>query len=147
MSLLDRVSGGSLLEPPTVIERFDDRGTVDELKAKIWADLLPAQRDFVSDESHRILGYIGGFGSGKSFALCAKAIWLGMSNPGTTAMVAEPSFPMIRTVLVPAMDAALEQWGIDFDYRVSPQPEYILRLPNGNVKLLCQSAENWQRVR
>ena len=147
MSLLDRVSGGSLLEPPTVIERFDDRGTVDELKAKIWADLLPAQREFVSDESHRILGYIGGFGSGKSFALCAKAIWLGMSNPGTTAMVAEPSFPMIRTVLVPAMDAALEQWGIDYDYRVSPQPEYVLRLPNGNVKLLAQSAENWQRVR
>ena len=147
MSLLDRVSGGSLLEPPTVIERFDDRGTVDELKARIWADLLPAQREFVSDESHRILGYIGGFGSGKSFALCAKAIWLGMSNPGTTAMVAEPSFPMIRTVLVPAMDAALEQWGIDYDYRVSPQPEYVLRLPNGNVKLLAQSAENWQRVR
>ncbi len=147
MTLLDHCAGGSLLDKPTVIDRFDERGTVEELKARIWGDLLPAQREFVSDESHRILGYIGGFGSGKSYALCAKAIWLGMSNPGTTAMVAEPSFPMIRTVLVPAMDLALEQWGIDYDYRVSPQPEYVLKLPNGNVKLLAQSAENWQRVR
>ena len=42
---------------------------------------------------------------------------------------------------------ALEQWGIDYDFRVSPQPEYTLKLPTGNVKLLAQSAENWQRVR
>ena len=54
---------------------------------------------------------------------------------------------MIRTVFIPAMDAALEQWEIDYDFRVSPQPEYLLKLPNGNVKLLCQSAENYQRVR
>ena len=106
MSLLDRCAGGKLLDKPTVIDRFDDRGTVEELKARIWADLLPAQREFVADESHRIVGYIGGFGSGKSYALCAKAIWLGLSNPGTTAMVAEPSFPMIRTVFIPAMTIA-----------------------------------------
>jgi hypothetical protein len=62
-------------------------------------------------------------------------------------MIAEPSFPMVRTVLIPAMDLALEQWGIDYDFRVSPQPEYTLKLPTGNVKLLAQSAENWQRVR
>ena len=145
-SLLDACNDGLLLEAPRPQNRAD-KGSAEDLKARIWADLLPAQREFVKDESHRILGYIGGFGSGKSFALCAKAIWLGLSNPGTTAMVAEPSFPMIRTVLVPAMDAALERWGIDYDYRVSPQPEYTLRLPTGDVRLLCQSAENWQRVR
>ena len=145
-SLLDACNDGLLLEAPRPQNRAD-KGSTEDLKARIWADLLPAQREFVKDESHRILGYIGGFGSGKSFALCAKAIWLGLSNPGTTAMVAEPSFPMIRTVLVPAMDAALERWGIDYDYRVSPQPEYTLRLPTGDVRLLCQSAENWQRVR
>jgi hypothetical protein len=147
MSILDRCPGGSLLEPPVPFKEQDDRGSVEALKERIWADLLPAQREFVTDETHRILGYLGGFGSGKSFALCAKAIWLGIANPGTTAMIAEPSFPMVRTVLIPAMDAALEQWGVSFDFRVSPQPEYILHLPNGDVKLLAQSAENWQRVR
>ena len=135
------------MEKPVEIERYDDRGSAADLRARIYADLLPAQRDFIDDTSHRIVGYIGGFGSGKSFALAAKAITLGLENPGTTAMVAEPSFPMIRTVFIPAMDAALEQWGIDYDFRVSPQPEYTLKLPTGNVRILCQSAENWQRVR
>ena len=147
MSLLDRCKGGRLLEKPVEIERYDDRGSAADLRARIYADLLPAQRDFIDDTSHRIVGYIGGFGSGKSFALAAKAITLGLENPGTTAMVAEPSFPMIRTVFIPAMDAALEQWGVDYDFRVSPQPEYTLKLPTGNVRILCQSAENWQRVR
>ena len=147
MPLLDRCPGGTLTGAKVPVAEVEKRGTVKELKARIWADLLPAQREFVSDEEHRILGYLGGFGSGKSFALAAKAIWLGCSNPGTTAMVAEPSFPMVRTVLIPAMDLALEKWGVDFDFRVSPQPEYTLKLPNGDVKLLAQSAENWQRVR
>ena len=147
MSLLDRCKGGSLLSKPVEIERYDDRGSAADLLARIRADLLPAQREFIDDTSHRIVGYIGGFGSGKSFALAAKAITLGLLNPGTTAMIAEPSFPMIRTVFIPAMDLALEQWGVDYDFRVSPQPEYTLKLPTGNVKLLAQSAENWQRVR
>ena len=108
MSLLDRCAGGKLLDKPVEIERYDDRGSAADLRSRIYADLLPAQRDFIDDTQHRIVGYIGGFGSGKSFALAAKAITLGLENPGTTAMVAEPSFPMIRTVFIPAMDAALE---------------------------------------
>lgn len=145
-SILDAISGGTLLEEPS--EGGTSVGySAQDLKDRIWADLLPAQREFVSDEDHRIVGYIGGFGSGKSFALCAKAIWLGLSNIGTTAMVAEPSFPMIRTVFIPAMDDALARWEIDYEFRVSPQPEYTLKLPGGQLRLLCQSAENWQRVR
>ena len=101
MSLLDRCQGGKLLEKPVEIERYDDRGSAADLLARIRADLLPAQREFIDDTSHRIVGYIGGFGSGKSFALAAKAITLGLLNPGTTAMIAEPSFPMIRNRVHP----------------------------------------------
>jgi hypothetical protein len=146
-SILDRCAGGSLLEDPKPTEAPQAPGAAEELRQRILNDCLPAQREFIEDESHRILGYIGGFGSGKSFALCAKALILGMSNPGTTAMVAEPSFPMIRTVFIPAMDDALARWEVDYEFRVSPQPEYLIKLPTGPIKLLCQSAENWQRVR
>jgi PBSX family phage terminase large subunit len=145
--LLDHIEGGTVLEPPRPQVTEVDADAAEALRQRIWNDLLPAQREFVADENHRIVGYLGGFGSGKSYALCAKAIFLGMANPGTTAMVAEPSFPMIRTVFIPAMDAALEQWEIDYDFRVSPQPEYVLHLPTGDIKILCQSAENYQRVR
>ena len=147
MSILDHCPGGTLLEAPQVVETPPDADAATKLRERILADCLPAQREFLEDEQHRIVGYIGGFGSGKSFALCAKALILGMANPGTTAMVAEPSFPMIRTVFIPAMDDALARWEVDYEFRVSPQPEYLIKLPTGNIKLLCQSAENWQRVR
>ena len=145
-SLLDRCPGGSILDKPKPVETPPE-GTVEDLKARINAELLPAQREFVGNESHRILGYVGGFGSGKTFALAAKIVYLGMANPGSTLMALEPTFPMLRTVLFPTFDACFDQWGINFTFRVSPQPEYLLHLPTGTVKVLCQSAENWQRIR
>ena len=114
MSLLDLCPGGALLEPKRPVERAIDPDAADALRAKILADCLPAQREFLDDEDHRILSYIGGFGSGKSFALAAKLIFLGLRNPGGTLMACEPTFPMIRTVLVPAIDMALEQWDIEY---------------------------------
>jgi len=147
MSLLDLCPGGSLLEEPRPQETPPDPGAEQALRDKILADCLPAQREFLADEHHRILSYIGGFGSGKSWALAAKLIFLGLRNPGSVLMACEPTFPMIRTVLIPALDGALDQWGIEYDFRASPQPEYTLKLPTGDVTILCQSAENYQRIR
>ena len=84
MSILDWAPGGTLLERPQENHVTEDRGSAADLRARVYSSLLPAQRDFVDDTSHRIVGYIGGFGSGKSFALCAKAVMLGLDNPGTT---------------------------------------------------------------
>ena len=147
MSILSRCAGGMLLDPPKEQEKQVEPGAEQALRDRILADCLPAQREFLADEDHRILSYIGGFGSGKSWALAAKLIFLGLRNPGQTLMACEPTFPMIRTVLIPALDAALEQWGIDYTFRASPQPEYRLELPTGPVTILCQSAENYQRIR
>ena len=44
----------------------------------------------------------------------------------------------------------MQRWlngSVDYEFRVSPQPEYLLKLPTGNLRILCQSAENYQRVR
>jgi PBSX family phage terminase large subunit len=136
-----------LLDKPTAVEQPPNPGAAEELKQRILADSLPAQREFLADNTHRILGYIGGFGSGKSWALAAKLIFLGLENPGQTLMACEPTFPMIRTVLIPALDSALGQWGIPFTFRASPQPEYSIELPTGTIRVLCQSAENYQRIR
>ena len=96
-----------------------DPSAEQELRDKILADCLPAQREFLADEEHRILSYIGGFGSGKSFALAAKLIFLGLRNPGQTLMAAEPTFPMVRQVLVPAIDTALDTGALTIHYRAS----------------------------
>lgn len=141
------VNGGSVLSAPTPAISITGGDTAEELKARVYADLLPKQREFVDDQEHRILGYIGGFGSGKSFALAAKAIYLGLANLGTTILVVEPTFAMIRQVIQPAFEDCFTRWGVDYDFRVSPQPEFLLHLPGGNVKLLCLSATNWPRCR
>lgn len=147
MSILSSCPSGKLLEAPKSPELVLDPNNTEELKQRILADCLPAQREFLLDHQHRIIGYIGGFGSGKSWALAAKLIFLGIANPGRMLMACEPTFPMIRTVLVPAIDAALDQWGIPFAFRASPQPEYRLDLPSGPSTILLQSAENYQRIR
>jgi PBSX family phage terminase large subunit len=146
MSILDRCKGGLILERPVDPVPQPDPSAIDALRERILADCLPAQRDFLNDK-HRIVGYIGGFGSGKSWALAAKILFLGMDNPGSVIMACEPTFPMIRTVLIPAMDGALAHWNVDYTFRASPQPEYTINLPSGAVTVLCQSAENYQRIR
>ena len=79
--LLDGMSGGTILETPTpALNTEADGDTAEALKARIYADLLPKQREFVDDQEHRILGYIGGFGSGKSFALAAKSLGVPIAN-------------------------------------------------------------------
>ena len=61
MSLLSACPGGTLLEPPKQVERPVDPDAEQALRDKILADCLPAQREFLADEQHRILSYIGGF--------------------------------------------------------------------------------------
>ena len=147
MSLLSQCPAGLLLEKPRERDDPPNPGAEQDLRDRILADCLPAQREFLDDEEHRILSYIGGFGSGKSFALAAKLIFLGLRNPGKVIMACEPTFPMVRQVLVPAIDLALAQWEIEYTYRASPTPEYKIDLPTGSITVLCMSAENYQRIR
>jgi hypothetical protein len=146
MSLLAGIPGGSCLEKP------QSRGTrcdesVDSLRTRIYERLLEPQRQFVDDVDHKILGYCAGFGAGKTFALCAKAIFLGMENPSTVAAVFEPTNIMLRDVWMRAFDDFLDQFNIEHDFRVSPQPEYVIHLPAGPVTLLCRATETFNRIR
>ncbi len=146
MSILSVIAGGNVLEPP---QRTSTRCTesYESLRSRIYDALLPPQREFVDDTDHKILGYCAGFGAGKTFALCAKAIFLGLDNPNTTAAVFEPTNIMLRDVWMRSFDEFLEQFKIEYDFRVSPQPEYVLHLPRGPVTLICRATETFNRIR
>ena len=146
MSILSVIAGGNVLEPP---QRTSTRCTesYESLRSRIYDALLPPQKEFVDDTEHKILGYCAGFGAGKTFALCAKAIFLGLDNPNTTAAVFEPTNIMLRDVWMRSFDEFLEQFKIEYDFRVSPQPEYILHLSNGPVTLICRATETFNRIR
>lgn len=146
MSILSVIAGGNVLEPP---QRTSTRCTesYESLRSRIYETLLPPQRDFVDDTDHKILGYCAGFGAGKTYALCAKAIFLGSDNPNTTAAVFEPTNIMLRDVWMRSFDEFLEKFKIEYDFRVSPQPEYVLHLPRGPVTLICRATETYNRIR
>lgn len=146
MSLLAGIPGGSCLEKPTMRGTRCDE-SVESLRSRIYARLLAPQREFVDDVDHKILGYCAGFGAGKTYALCAKTVFLGMENPGTVAAVFEPTNIMLRDVWMRAFDEFLDEFGIEHDFRVSPQPEYVLHLPLGPVTLLCRATETFNRIR
>jgi len=127
VSILSVIAGGGVLEKP---QHTGTRctETYEAMRERIYEGLLPAQRDFVDDLEHKILGFCAGFGAGKTRALCAKAIFLAMDNPRTVGAVFEPTHVMIRDVFMRAFDEFLEEYGIEHDFRVSPQPEYVLHL-------------------
>ena len=73
MSLLSVVPGGSVIGLKKSVGSREQRDK-DDLRQKILDSLLPAQLDFCDDHETKILGLVAGFGSGKTRALCAKAI-------------------------------------------------------------------------
>ena len=146
MSLLNRIPAGACLSKATgSTTRCTE--TYENLRARIFAGLLPAQAEFVADNDHLILGFCGGFGSGKTRSLCAKAVVLAMDNPGTVGAVFEPTNILLRDVFCRSFDDYLEEYGIEYDFRVSPQPEYIIHTPRGSTTILCRATETWNRIR
>lgn len=108
------------------------------------------QYDFVTDIEHRYIAISAGFGAGKTFAFCMKALHLAAVNCATigdhTAILLEPTFPLINDVLMPAMDEVLELTGIPFKSRGGALPEYELQFATGKCTILLRSTENYKRI-
>jgi hypothetical protein len=146
MSLLANIAGGNCLEKPASAGTRCEE-TYESLRDRILASLLPTQQDFCLDTEHKILGFCAGFGAGKTRSLCAKAILLAMENPNTAGAVFEPTNILLRDVWLRSFDDFLEEFDIPFQFRVSPQPEYIIHHPTGTTVLLCRATETWNRIR
>ena len=148
MTLLNRVAGGNILGPKEERERdfTGSKADSDAIRARIKADLLPYQKAVVEDTEHRIIGFVAGYGAGKSRTMCAWTVLCALDNPNTLGVMFAPTGPLVRDVVIRTMEDFLEQYGIDFEYRASPLPEFKLLLPEGPVTVLCRSMENWSRI-
>jgi hypothetical protein len=120
----------------------------EQASQQMLGTLLPHQEAFVTDKTTRHLGLVAGFGAGKSHSLCVKALQLCYDNPGFTGILMEPSFGMLRDIIVPLVDQLWSQWGVSYTYRRSPEPEFNVVCPNGEVStVLLRSFENVARIR
>lgn len=140
LTLASLVKGSS--SPQEIQQRQEGR------KLRRFNDLLPHQQAFLTDGTTRHLGLVAGFGAGKSFALCAKMLQLAEDNPGCVGIVMEPSYGMIQDILVPQTVDLWTDWGVDFEYTRSPQPQFTVKLSDGRKSIcLLRSFENVARIR
>lgn len=144
--LLNHVPKGPALEKPTALST---RCTESEesFRKRLLDGLLPAQREFVEDTEHLILGFCAGFGAGKTRALTIKCLIMCLDNPGTVGAVFEPTNILLRDVWMRSFDDVLEEYEIPHTFRISPQPEYVIDTPAGSTTVICRATETWNRIR
>ena len=69
-------------------------------------ELFKHQHEFVTDIEHRYVALRAGYGAGKTFAFCMKAIHLASLNVGHQGILCEPTNDLVNTVLIPSMEEA-----------------------------------------
>lgn len=144
------VKGLGLLDDPLLIQKLKKRGNtkldVNEIEARIIADLLPYQREFVCDFEHKYVGFCGGYGSGKTYSAVCKSILLCFRSQGFVHMFLEPTIPLLTDVALPTWFHVLDKYMIPYQYRVTPRPNIILKLTKADTPILLRSMENYDRL-
>lgn len=103
--------------------------------------LFPRQRRFVAD-SRRFPGYVGGIGSGKSFAGAAKAI-ARFEGPGLGGVFA-PTYPMLRDATQRTLLGLMAELEIEFEHHKTENR--ITVYPHGH-EVIFRSLDNPDSVR
>jgi phage terminase large subunit-like protein len=147
-SILDACPGGLLLEPRQQAEvtTTGDEEEAAAIRQRVMDGLLSYQRPICEDTDHRIVGFVAGYGAGKTRTLCAWATLMSLDNPGCIGVLFAPTGPLVRDVLIRSLEDYWTELGVLFEYRASPLPEFKLLLPMGPATVLCRSMENWQRI-
>lgn len=147
LALLDHLPAGAILRPPEARpEPPVDPARVYTLREKILDSLLPGQRAVCEDIEHRTVAFVAGLGAGKTRCLAAWITLLAIDNPGTKGAAFAPTGALVRDVVQGALEEFWDEMGVDYTYRASPLPEYLLRTPAGSTLVLCRSMENWARI-
>ena len=143
MSILDTAKAGNVLYEVGAYNLPTTQQTVN----RIYEDLLPHQEKFCRDIDHRKLALVCGFGAGKTYALCSKAVMLACMNIGHVSAVFQPTAPMLRDILIRTFNELLDQWQIPYTFRASPLPEYQLSWEEGTHTILLRTMLTYQRLR
>lgn len=114
------------------------------MKKKI--SLLPHQLEFVQDTTTKYIAMVSGFGAGKSYSLCVKALHLASLNIGFTGCVLCPTLPMARDIIVPTLEDLFSSHELVFKYRVSPLPEFTVFFKQGAATIKIRSFETYKRL-
>jgi hypothetical protein len=111
----------------------------------INVELLTHQVEFVSDSEIPFIGLVGGYRSGKTVALCYKALMLANLNTQADGALLEPTYGMITRTLIPTFDRILNQCGLKFNLNKS-DGFYEIQMGNRKKRIWLLSAENYAKA-
>lgn len=104
------------------------------------ASLTRPQADFLA-MPHKFRAFVGGYGSGKTWAGASGAIMFALAHPGLAQGYFAPTYPQIRDIFWPTIEECAEAFGLDCDIRVSDKE---VTLSAGGVvrsTIICRSMD------
>lgn len=88
-------------------------------------DILPHQAELVADTTSDTLIGVAGLGSGKTQGIVYKALSIAAVNGSVPTYVVEPTYPMVRKILVPAFEETLTNLRVPYTYN---KIDHLLRV-------------------
>jgi len=95
---------------------------------------------------HKFRAFVGGFGSGKTWAGCAALCRHFWEHPGVPAGYFAPTYPQIRDIFWPTLDEVAEDWGLRIEVLRS---DNIVRVYCGRQlrgTIICRSMDDPNRI-
>ena len=103
------------------------------------------QKEFYYCNDSRYPGFVSGYGGGKTYMGCWKALRLSLWNQGCEGIIAEPTYPMMERILWPTMfQKILEVSPWAGQYKFNKQSKFV-DLPWGS-RIWFYSTENPERM-
>ena len=108
--------------------------------------LIPHQDDLLNDTTSDTIIDVAGLGSGKTTGIVIKALDLAAKNYPVLGMVTEPTFPMVRKILIPAFAQFLNKHSIPWRYNKN---EHVLtaRLGGNWCSIQLDSCHDPERLK
>lgn len=97
---------------------------------------------FLNGLNTKFRGYVGGFGSGKTFVGCLDLLQFFAAHPGTRQGYFGPSYPAIRDIFYPTFEEAAELLGFTVDIKESNKEVHVYRSGFYYGTVICRSMDN-----
>lgn len=103
-------------------------------------DVNPGQGRFLALEN-KFRGFIGGYGSGKTWIGCASQVLHYLEHPGVNQGYFAPTYPQIRDIFYPTIEEVAYAFGIDVDIKVGNHEVIFTRNGKHFGTTICRSMD------
>jgi PBSX family phage terminase large subunit len=100
-----------------------------------------SQNVFLNGLNTKYRGYVGGFGSGKTFVGCCDLLIFALRHPKTVQGYFGPTYPAIRDIFYPTMEEAAEMMGLTCQIKTTDKEIALYRGSQYYGTIICRSMD------